>query len=316
MSEETNAAVAEQPVVEEQVVETPETESETTEAVSETAENTETLQDAVEEAIEEGATEEEVKELIKEFQLKVNGKTFNKSINLNDEEALKKELQMAAAGRQAMQEAAELKKLYSNEINRLKESPWEVFKELGLDPDELAEMRIQQRIEEMKKSPEQIEREQLQKELEDARKQLEAEQKRAQEAEMARLQEQAAASLDEEISNALTAHPEIPNSEYGVKKIADVMLWAIDQGWSDVTVEDVIPTVKAELKKDINRFMTELPEDFLESYIGQKNINRLREKRIKAAKTVENTANIKKTVAKEEKPKDRPKMKIEDWMRS
>jgi hypothetical protein len=274
------------------------------------------LQEAVEEAIEGGATKEEVAQLIEDFELKVNGKTIKKTVDWNDKEALKRELQLAAAGRQAMQESTELKKLYANEIDRLKANPWDVLKELGLDPDELAEGRIQNRIEEMKKSPEQIERETLQRELEEARNKLKAEQEARETAESQRLLEQAATKLDEDISNALETHPELPNSEYAVKKIADVMLWAMDQGWDDVTVDDVIPTVKEEIKTDINRFMDDLPEEFLEAYIGRNNTERLRNKRLKQMKQTENVSNIKKTATIEEpKEKPRKKIKIDDWMR-
>jgi hypothetical protein len=125
------------------------------------AESTQDLQDAVEGAIANGASDKEVKNLIKEFQLKVNGKTVNKTIDLSDENALRNELQLSAAARQAMQEASNLKKLYEQEVSRLRKNPWQVLEELGLNPDEMAELRIQQRIEEMKKSPEQLEREKI-----------------------------------------------------------------------------------------------------------------------------------------------------------
>jgi hypothetical protein len=94
---------------------------------------TQELQEAVEDAIANGASEKEVKNLIKEFQLKVNGKVINKTIDLSDENALKNELQLSAAARQAMQEAANLKKLYESEVNRLKQDPFSVLAELGLD---------------------------------------------------------------------------------------------------------------------------------------------------------------------------------------
>ena len=142
-------------IVEPEVSEEVTTEEVTTEdydsSTESSPETTEELQDAVEEAIEEGATEQEVANMIREFELKVNGKTFSKKIDLSDEDALRKEFQVAAAGRQSMQELAEIKKLYTQEIERLKNDPFSVLEELGLDGDELAEMRLQQRIEEMKK---------------------------------------------------------------------------------------------------------------------------------------------------------------------
>jgi vacuolar-type H+-ATPase subunit I/STV1 len=321
MSEAHEVVEQEAPVVENEVVETTETVEaapeavESSESVEAAPETTEELQEAVEEAIEEGATQEEVANMIKEFELKVNGRTLNKKIDLSDEDALKKELQLAAAGRQSMQELAEIKKLYTQEIERLKQDPFAVLEELGLNGDELAELRLQQRIEEMKKSPEQIEREKIQAELEQARKQLQAEKERAEQAEMARLREQAAIQLDEEISAALEAHQSLPNSAYTVKKIADMMLWAIDNGWDDVTVNDVVPSVEAEIRNEISEMFDNLPETAMESYLGKKNIERMRNKRLAQMKTVENTSNVKKTVGKPKEEKPREKIKIDDWMR-
>jgi 23S rRNA-/tRNA-specific pseudouridylate synthase len=109
------------------------------------------LEEVVQDALEQGASKKEVQSLIREFQLKVNGKTINRRIDLSDEAGLKNELQLAAAARSSMQDSANLKKLYEKEVGRLKSDPWAVLKELGMDPDELAELRIQSRIEEMKK---------------------------------------------------------------------------------------------------------------------------------------------------------------------
>jgi hypothetical protein len=291
---------------------------ETVSEVSETpVESTSELQEVVEEAKESGATAEEIKDLIKEFELKVNGKTVTKKINLNDEDELRRELQLAAAGRSAMQEAAELKRALSQEIERLRKDPFSVLRELEVDVDELNEKYLQQKIEELKKSPEQLERENMQRELEEARRQLKAQEERVKRAEMEKLSEQAASQLDDEITNALKAHTELPNSEYTVKKIADIMLWAIDNGWDDVTVEDIIPTVKNEISKDISQILDGVPDEFLEAYLGKKTSQRLRDKRIKAAKKVENISNIQKTSQKSETTSSpKQKIKVEDWMRS
>jgi len=290
---------------------------ETVSEVSETpVESTSELQEVVEEAKESGASAQEIKDLIKEFELKVNGKTVTKKINLNDEDELRRELQLAAAGRSAMQEAAELKRALSQEIERLRKDPFSVLRELEVDVDELNEKYLQQKIEELKKSPEQLERENMQRELEEARRQLKDQEERVKRAEMEKLSEQAASQLDDEITNALKAHTELPNSEYTVKKIADIMLWAIDNGWDDVTVEDIIPTVKNEISKDISQILDGVPDEFLEAYLGKKTSQRLRDKRIKAAKKVENISNIQKTSQKSETTSSpKQKIKVEDWMR-
>jgi len=268
------------------------------------------LQDAVETALANGASEKEVKNLIKEFQLKVNGKVINKKIDLSDEAALKNELQLSAAARQAMQEAANLKKLYESEVSRLKQDPFSVLAELGLDPDQLAEMRIQQRIEEMKKSPEQLERERIQAELQAAREEanrLKAEREAEQ---FEKLKDQAAAQIETEIEQALDSHKTLPKSRHIVKRIADSMLWAMSNGYDDVTAEDVMPLVEKEWREEMSRLMDDSPEDVLEQLIGQRNIERLRAKRLNAMATTKTASSVKPTAASVQKQEDKPKQKM------
>lgn len=269
------------------------------------------LQDAVETALANGASEKEVKNLIKEFQLKVNGKVINKRIDLSDEAAVRNELQLSAAARQAMQEAANLKKLYESEVSRLKQDPFSVLAELGLDPDQLAEMRIQQRIEEMKKSPEQVEREKIQAELQAAREESRRLKEERESEQFEKLKEQAAIEIENEIEQALDAHKTLPKSRHIVKRIADSMLWAINNGY-DVSAEDVMPLVEKEWRDEMSRLMDDSPEDILEQLIGQRNIERLRAKRLNAMNTsnAKTAASIKATAASVQKQEDKPREKI------
>jgi hypothetical protein len=270
------------------------------------------LQDAVETAIANGASEKEVKNLIKEFQLKVNGKVVNKKIDLSDEATLKNELQLAAAARQSMQEAANLKKLYEKEVGRLKQNPWEVLQELGMDPDELAELRIQQRIEEMKKSPEQLEKERIQKELQDAREEAKRLKEEREAEQFEKMKEQAAVQIESEIEQALDAHKTLPKSRHIVKRIADSMLWAINNGYENVTAEDVMPLVEKEWRDEMSRLMDDSPEDVLEQLIGQRNLERMRAKRLNAmnASNAKSLNSIKPTTASIQKQEQQKAEKI------
>lgn len=255
------------------------------------------LQDAVETAIANGASEKDVKNLIKEYQLKVNGKVVNKRIDLSDEASLKNELQLAAAARQSMQETANLKKLYEKEIGRLKQNPWEVLQELGMDPDQLAELRLQQRIEEMKKSPEQIEREKIQKELQEAREEAKKLKSEQESAKFERMKAEAVQQISDDIESVLDAHKTLPKSRHIVKRLADSMLWAMDQGFDNVTAEDVLPMVEKEWREEMSQIMDDSPEDFLEQLIGQRNIERMRQKRLNSMNQVKNLSAVKPTAA-------------------
>jgi hypothetical protein len=278
------------------------------------------LQEAVEDAIASGASEKEVKSLIREYQLKVNGKMINKKIDLSDENSLKNELQLAAAARQSMQESANLKKLYESEVTRLRQDPFSVLAELGLDPDQLAEMRIQQRIEEMKKSPEQVEREKIQAELQAAREESRKLKEERDAEQFEKLKDQAAVQIETEIEQALDSHKTLPKSRHIVKRIADSMLWAINNGYDSVTAEDVMPLVEKEWRDEMSRLMDDSPEDVLEQLIGQRNIERLRAKRLNVLATSNaKTANsVKPTAGSVQKQDDKPREKIKqrDFFRS
>lgn len=269
------------------------------------------LKEVVEDAIASGASEKEVKNLIKEFQLKVNGKLINKTIDLSDENAVRNELQLSAAARQAMQESASLKKMYESEVTRLKQDPFSVLAELGLDPDQLAEMRIQQRIEEMKKSPEQLEREKIQIELQAAREESRKLKEERETEQFEKLKEQAAVQIETEIEQALDAHKTLPKSRHIVKRIADSMLWAMNNGY-DVSAEDVMPMVEKEWRDEMSRLMDDSPEDVLEQLIGQRNIERLRAKRLNtmAAANAKTANSVKATAGSVQRQDQTPKQKI------
>jgi hypothetical protein len=211
-----------------------------------------------------------------------------------------------------MQEAAGLKKLYESEVSRLKQDPFSVLSELGLDPDQLAEMRIQQRIEEMKKSPEQVEREKIQAELQAAREESRKLKEERETEQFEKLKEQAAVQIETEIEQALDSHKTLPKSRHIVKRIADSMLWAINNGYQDVTAEDVMPLVEKEWREEMSRLMDDSPEDVLEQLIGQRNIERLRAKRLSAMSAANTkTANsVKPTAGSVQKQEDKPREKI------
>jgi hypothetical protein len=314
MSEQVQAQESAEQASPEIIEESAQDSSEAIEASGETAE----LQEAVEDAIANGASEKEVKNLIKEFELKINGKTKKVSIDLSDDEYLKNQLQLAEVSRIKMQEAANLKKLYEQEVSRLKSNPFDVLAELGLDPDQLAEMRIQQRIEEMKKSPEQIEREKIQLELQAAREEARRLKEERESEQFEKLKEQAAVQIENEIEAALNAHKTLPKSRHIVKRIADSMLWAMNNGY-DVSAEDVMPLVEKEWREEMSRLMDDSPEDILEQLIGQRNIERLRAKRLNTlAANTKTASSVKPTAASVQKQEEKKaeKIKQRDFFRS
>lgn len=280
------------------------------------AESVEELQDEIEQAIEDGASQEEVQNMVKQFKLKVNGKEFTKEIDLNDEESLKRELQMAHAGRDAMQRARELEKEYAKAIEELRADPASVFKELGMDFNEISEQHLRAQLEEMNKSPEELEREQMQRELERFREEASRAKEESERIQYEQAVSQQKQELNHEIEEALSSHSDLPPSQKTYQKIAETMMWAIDQGYDDVRVEDVIPVVKNELREEMSTLFEQMPVEMFEQYIGKKNMGRLREQRISRAKKGSEAAKVKETAIESVKQESKKKIRAKDYFRN
>lgn len=278
--------------------------------------------DAIEQAVEDGELSvQEAKSLIKKFKLKVDGREFEQEIDLSDEEAVRNELQLAAAAKRRMQETAEIKKSYIREMERLKNDPFSVLAELGLDPEELSAGFIQKKIEEMKKSPEQVAQEKLQMELEEARAESKRLKDEKEEAEMSRLNEQAVKSLNDEIDTAISGHRKLPNTPFVRKKIADSMLWAMNNGFGDVTAEDVVPLVEKELRSELGSLFEGLEDEAFEDWVGKERLTKARKRKATAAspKIVPGLSNVKPTAAgikAKEEPQVSSKIKAKDFFRN
>lgn len=275
----------------------------------------EELADAVEDAIEDGASDEEIQELIETFKIKVNGEERDITLNWNNKEDIVRRLQMAEAGSEAMQHSAEMERNFERSLQDLYDNPWETLKELGLDPDELAEQRIQDRIQHLEKSPEQVAQEERDQEIEELRQRLRDEEGARESIESQRLQQEAEIDIDQQITEALSSTTELPKSPYVVKRIADAMIGALKSGRHDVTAKDVIPWVEKELNQEMQNLMEAMPDKALEKYLGTNTLDRLRQGRLAKMKS-QGAGKIRqsgtqapvKTVAQK-------KMKLNDWLK-
>lgn len=269
----------------------------------------------LEDAIEDGATDEEIQEMIETFKIKVNGKEKDVQLDWNNKEDIIRRLQMAEAAPMAMQRAAELEKNFERSLRDIADDPWSVLAELGLDPDELAEQRIQQRIAELQKTPDQIAQEARDKELEELRQKLKAQEEEKESIEFARLQQEAEQDLDNSITEALSSTTSLPKSPYVVKRIADAMLTAMQNGRDDVTPKDVIPWVEKEINEEMQGLFTAMPDKLLEQYLGNKTIDRLRQNRLSKMKT-QPIGGIRETGKNNPvESKAKKNIKLNDWLK-
>lgn len=246
-------------------------------SASESDEDLEDEADAIDDMPDDTKEEKKAKaEAKKKWKLKVAGKDVEA-----DEEELIKRAQMGYSADQKWQEAAQMRKQMESFIGLLQSDPSEALAQLGMNVDELAERHIQRRIEEMQKSPEQLEREKLEKELQKLKKEMEDKENRAREEEISRMQEKFAVEIETDILNALEKDKEMPNSPYVVKRVADLMIIAMQNGKKDVSAKDVLPLVKKQINQELKDMYSLAPDDVFEALIGKDRLNKYRKARVK-----------------------------------
>jgi len=267
-------------------------------------------------------TKQEAKSAKKKFQLKVNNRMKDVELDLSNDEDIIKYLQKAEASDEKFQEAATLRKQVEQLVSELKKNPLAILKhpELGIDVKALAQQVLNEEIEDMKLSPEQ----KRIKELEDALKSKEEKEKKFEEersaAEKAKLEQQAAEDLDEQVTDALSKS-NLPKSPYVLRRISDTMLAAMDMGFNDVKVEDIMPFVQEQINGEIQRLFDEAPEDtfekVMEGIVGKKHLDKYRKNKISKSKKANTTtaAQVKDTGASsktEKKAEEAKPMRFKD----
>ena len=281
------------------------------------AETEEELEVEVAEALEDGASVEEVKDMIREFQLKVNGRDYTRKIDLNDHDAVQKVLQMGLAGQQAMQKNADMTKAWDQDITRLKNDTASVLKELDIDPLEFSAKIIKEHLAQNEKSEEQIAAEAKAKEYEDLKAEVSRLKKEKEDAtrseEMAKMEKE----IETDILGVLEGDNDLPNSPEVIAMVADNMLWAMQNGWDDVTAKDVLPTVKKELQEKFRTLAGSLKSTTaLKALLGEDILTNLREDRVnqvnKQVKTVKSIKQVSKP--KEESENNAKKVSLKDFM--
>lgn len=253
----------------------------------------------------------------KRVPLKVNGRDMEYEVDLDNDAELAKYLQKAMAADEKFQEAASIRKQMQAFVEALKSNPLAILShpELGINVKELAEMVINQELEDLQKTPEQKRLEQLEKELRDREDRLKAVEEAKREAELARLEEQAFQELDRDIDEALKT-TNLPKSAYVMKRIADALINANELGYTDATVKDIMPFVEQSMEQELQEMFGRMPEEVIERLMGQ-NLDRVRKAKIakakKVAPTVKETAEAAKAKPKQEETKQ--KIKFKDYFK-
>ena len=295
----------------------PDTSSEVFESQSaDVAESPEVSQASTQEA--KAAAKEAAR--LRSLRLKVDGREIEEDLPFeipDDPEAveyMKRHLQMSRMGTKRAQEYAQLEKEIRQLITEGTKNPRKLLQELNIDERELARQIIEQEIENAQKSPEQLEKERIEAELKSLKEEREREKQEFEQKEFERLQEQAYERYDQQMTAALESS-NLPKEPYVVKKIADYMLVALQEGY-DVSAEDVIPLVKQELEKDIQTLINAMPDEALEQFLGKQRLANFRKKNLAKAKeavAVSSAKAVKDTGGKTAVKEPEKKMSFKDF---
>ena len=110
--------------------------------------------------------------------------------------------------------------------------------------------------------------------------------------EMTRLQEQEFQRYDMLMGQALDGS-DLPKSPYVVKKMADYMIMAIDNGY-DVQPADILPIVREEILGDIQSMFSVMPAEVISKVIGKETYDKVRKHKLSKTRKSKSTAATKK----------------------
>lgn len=187
-------------------------------------------------------------------------------------EELKKFAQIGRAKEKRFEESAKVRKEAEAKLERLKNNPWEVLKELGLDPRKVSEEFLGQQLEEelLAKDPVKKAQRDKDRELEELRKEkLEREEAR-QQAEFEALKTKHIEQLDNDLDRALST-TELPKTPGVIRRVAKYLHDALADG-EDMTVEEAVALVEQDYSDEVSQLFgsAKNPKRYLPSELAKK----------------------------------------------
>lgn len=231
-------------------------------------------------------TPAEAKELKKTLKIKVDGEEFDESVDFNDEESLKRHLQKSKAFDKRVKEFSSYKSQVEQAMELLQKDPEAFMEKIGMNVDEFAEKRLSKKIEELRKSPEQLEAEKMKKRLEEYEAREKELEQKAKDAEMERHKNEQASAIENEITSALADSSSVlpKNNPQVYQRIAQMMFLAMKKGRVDVTPKDVIPYVEKQYQDELSSILSNAPDEILERFVTKEKLNNYRQNKVKNAK--------------------------------
>lgn len=249
----------------------------------------------------------------KKYNLKIDGQQEAIEFDPSNEEELVRQLQLARVGQKRMQQFTEYENNVKNLFELLQKDPIKVLSDprLGVSDEtrkRMANMIINNEIEEMQKTPEQKDKERLQREYEDLKKQHESEKKNREQAEFQKLQAQYTQQFDNDISDAIDTSG-LPKTSRTVRYFAEALMFCV-QNNIDLSAKELAPLIKKQTMSDFRDIIGSLPDDQFEDFVGKDNISRLRKRSIQKIKQVASNSNQVRDTGTSNKPAEKPAERV------
>lgn len=277
------------------------------------AETVEELEGEIEEAIENGASEKEVQDMIRKFNIKVDGKEQEVEIDLSDEEAIIKELQLARMGQKRAQEKSELENATAQFLKDMRANPFKALKQLDPEFDEMSYVNefVEKLIKENEMSPEEKEQARIKEEYEQLKAEKERFEKEAKERKQQEEVQQILSQIKSEIEEVLKADEDLNVNDKAISMIASEM----DRAWKshqvDLKPQQALDIVKKRLQKEYedstNMFKS---TDSMKKYMGNNLLEKLREDRAKIAEKQQQVKSAKVQASSQKQVQSAPEKKI------
>jgi hypothetical protein len=258
----------------------------------------------------------EIQKQIKKFKLKVDGQEVEEELDLSDEEAIKKHLQLSKVSQKRMQSEAQLRKAAEQFVDLLRKDPKKVLSDpnINIDLKKFAKEIIEADLEEQNKTPEQKEIEKLRADLQARIDKEKEDDENRKKSEFERIQSETEKKLESDITDALEVG-NLPKTPYTVKKMAEIMMTALEND-IELSPKEVIPLLRKQIQDDVKQMFSASSDDLLEELLGNENLSRLQKRRVaKAKKAIETPAEVKPTgkELEDREQKEEKKMTVREF---
>lgn len=186
-----------------------------------------------------------------------------------------------------MNESAKEMQTAKQIIKMFQENPGKAFKELGVDAKQWASEYLMQDLEESQLSPDEKERRDLKNKLKTYEEQEKAKELEEQRGQMEQAFNVEIKNIENAMMKALNTSG-LPKNETTIKMIAQRMLEYHKAGYTDVTVDHVLPEVKQQFQDLLNSFYSNSTDDQLLSLLGEDYTKRVVSAKTKTYKQSQN----------------------------